>query len=58
MSPHERDYYRQRGRAERLRAAEASDTLAAEIHEELACLYEKIVELDDEEPKVTVVTVG
>ena len=56
MSPQEREYYRDRAAAERARAAVAS-SVAAEIHIELACLYESLVELD-EEPRPTLSIVG
>lgn len=46
MSPQEREYYRDRAAAERARSAEAT-SVVAEIHLELACLYEKLVELDE-----------
>ena len=55
MSPQEREYYRERALAERIRAAEAT-AVAAEIHLELACLYEKLVELEEgEKPTLTIV---
>lgn len=55
MSLQDRDYYRERAVQERILAAQAS-SVAAEIHLELACLYEKLVELDEaEEPKLTLV---
>lgn len=46
MSPQEREYYRDRAASERARAADAS-SVVAEIHHELAYLYEKLVELDE-----------
>ena len=55
MSPNEREYYRDRAASERARAAVAS-AVAAEIHLELACLYEKLVELDEQgRPTLTIV---
>lgn len=55
MSPIERQYYRRRALEERVCAAQAS-SVAAEIHLELACLYEKLVGLEDEEmPRLTIV---
>jgi hypothetical protein len=54
MSPTERDYYRIRAEHERARAAEATSPVAGEIHEELACLYEKLVELEDQNPGLRV----
>ena len=55
MSPQEREYYRRRAAEERVCAAQAS-AVAAEIHLELAMLYEKLVELEDgERPKLTIV---
>lgn len=56
MSPQERDYYRERAHAERLCAAEATSGVAAQIHQELACLYDKLVELDEQPPTLAVVT--
>ena len=46
MSLPDREYYRQRARVERELAARTS-SVAAAIHLELACLYEKLVELED-----------
>ena len=46
MSPTEIQYYRQRAIAERAQARSATPSQAALIHLELACMYEKIVELD------------
>lgn len=48
MSPDELGYYRHRATIERELAARASNPRAAAIHEEMACLYEKLVELEDE----------
>ena len=57
MSPDEREYFRDRALIERGCAATAS-SVAAEIHLELACLYEKLVELEDdhERPTLSIVT--
>ena len=46
MSPNEREYYRERALIERDRVSTAT-SVAAPIHLELACLYEKLVELED-----------
>lgn len=56
MSPDEREYYRDRALAERGRAATAT-SVAAAIHLELACLYEKLVELEEghERPTLSIV---
>jgi hypothetical protein len=56
MTPDEREYFRKRGLIERGRAATAT-SVAAEIHLELACLYEKLVELegDHERPTLSIV---
>ena len=58
MSPKEREYYLQRALVERERAATAT-SIAAEIHLELACLYEKLAELDQDyetdKPKLSIV---
>ena len=55
MSPKEREYYRDRALVERQRAATAT-SVAAEIHLELACLYERLVGMDDEKPTLSIVT--
>ena len=52
MSPVEREYFRDRALIERGRAATAS-SVAAEIHLELAILYEKLVELEEEDERPT-----
>lgn len=53
MSPIEREYFRRRANEERACAAQAS-SIAAEIHLELASLYEKLVRLEEEEdPTIT-----
>lgn len=56
MSPDDREYYRKRALIERRRAANAASA-AAEIHLKLACLYEKLVELegDHERPNLRIV---
>ena len=56
MSPIEREYFRERALIERGRAATAT-SVAAEIHLDLACLYERLVELeeDHERPTLTIV---
>ena len=55
MSLQDREYYRERAQAERMRAATAT-SIAAEIHLELASLYEKLVELEESErPTLTIV---
>ena len=57
MSPREREYYQERAAIERARAAIAS-SVAAEIHNELACLYERIVDLEEAPgPKLRLVDV-
>ena len=55
MSPEEREYYRGRALVERQRAATAT-SVAAEIHLELACLYERLVATEDEGPALGIVT--
>ncbi|HLO20015.1 MAG TPA: hypothetical protein VK192_05925 [Sphingomicrobium sp.] len=59
MSPDQREYFRDRALIERGRAATAS-SVAAVIHLELACLYEKLVELeqDEERPTLSIVATG
>ena len=57
MSSEEREYYRGRAATERACAARASSR-AAEIHLELACLYEKLVELEEvHRPRLCIVDV-
>ena len=57
MSPQEIEYYRVRAAGERACAARASGR-AAEIHLELACLYEKLVELEEgHRPQLRIVDV-
>ena len=46
MTLQEREYYRERADAERVRAATATKA-AAEIHLELARLYEKLIEVSE-----------
>ena len=48
MSPRDIEYYRQRAAKERTHADEAASSELAEIHLELACFYEKLIELDEE----------
>lgn len=56
MSLQDREYYRERAQAERMRAAIAT-SVAAEIHLELANLYEKLIELEESgRPTLTIVT--
>jgi hypothetical protein len=56
MSPNELLYYRERAEVERQRATEAANPLAAEIHLELASLYERLVKLDEvPKPKLPIV---
>ena len=50
MSPDEREYYRNRAQTERLSSARASNPRVAEIHDDLATLYETLVELEEEHP--------
>jgi hypothetical protein len=55
MSFQDREYFRLRAIDERQRAATAS-SVAAAIHLELACLYEKLVELErSEQPSLAIV---
>ena len=57
MSPDELAYYLQRAQVERKHAAEAANPIAREIHEKLACLYQRLIELERvEPPKLTIVT--
>ena len=58
MSPQERDYYRQRAKAERLCAERTSTAVAAVIHNQLAELYDNLVELDEtpDRPKLRIAT--
>lgn len=55
MSPQEREYYLRRAAEERVCAATAS-AVAAEIHLELAFLYEKLAEVEEAgAPRLTIV---
>ena len=55
MSPKEREYYRERALVERERAATAT-SVAAGIHLELACIYERLVGVNDEKPTLSIFT--
>jgi hypothetical protein len=57
MSPEEREYYRRRAAVERLSASQTSDLRAVDIHQQLACLYETLVELElaQQRPRLTIV---
>ena len=46
MHPEELLYYRERAFIERQRAAESTNPHAIEIHQKLADLYERLVELE------------
>lgn len=46
MTADEIVYYRQRAATERQRAQEATHPSAAEIHEKMAVIYERLVDLD------------
>ena len=52
MSPDEREYFRKRALIERRLSASAT-SIAAEIHLELACLYERLVELEEDNERPT-----
>lgn len=57
MSPQEREYNRERAAVERSRAAQATSERAADIHHTLACLYEKLIEMDQSErPTLAIIT--
>ena len=59
MSPDELAYYRERALIERRCASDATNTLAANIHVELACLYERLVELEElDAPTLRTVEIG
>lgn len=47
MSPDEIQYYRERAEVEWQCAAQSTNPHAREIHEKLAELYERLVELDE-----------
>ena len=49
MPPIDVEYYRERAAAERARAKAAAQPKIANIHLELASLYEQLVDLQDEE---------
>lgn len=46
MPRDEVEHYRRMAATERQRAIQATSAAAAEIHEKLACLYEKLVKLE------------
>ena len=46
MSPEETGYYRERAQQERAKANKSARKDVAEIHEELARLYEALIEVD------------
>ena len=46
MSPEEISYYRERASIERQSAAQSTNPHVIEIHEKLADLYEKLVEME------------
>ena len=48
MTLTESEYYRQRAIAERARAEAAAAPNVADIHLELACMYESLVRLDED----------
>lgn len=54
MSSDDVMYYRQRAMVERERAKASSNTNVAEIHEELARLYEALVEHKSLRPKLSI----
>lgn len=56
MRPHELTYYRHRAQVERAIADESIDPRIREIHEKLACLYERLCELEKERPTLSIVT--
>ena len=56
MSSDDINYYRERARVERERASESSSEDIAEIHEELARLYEALVEHESLRPTLHIVT--
>jgi hypothetical protein len=59
MSPDELAYYRERALLERRSASASTDRRAADIHLELAGLYERRVEMEDlVAPTVRIVTIG
>lgn len=59
MSPDELAYYRERALFERRRASESTTKRAANIHLELACLYERIIELEEQHaPMLRIVEIG
>ena len=47
MSPDEMDYYGKRAAIERQRAAESTNPHVIEIHNKLAALYERLVDLGE-----------
>ena len=58
MSADDVSYYRQRAQTERERAKLSSSEDIAEIHEELARLYEALIEHASLRPRLSIVTPG
>jgi len=56
VSSEDISYYRERARVERERAKESSAADIAEIHEELARLYDALVEHETLRPRLHIVT--
>jgi hypothetical protein len=57
MSPRELSYYRESANEERWRANSSACPEIAEIHVEVACLYEKLIQLEEPaRPTLNVVT--
>ena len=54
MPPTDIEYYRQRATTEREAAKNSSRTGVAEIHEELARLYEALIEHESLRPKLRI----
>lgn len=55
MSSDELAYYRNRILIERGLAAQSANPKVAKIHQKLAALYEKLIELEEQRPKLSIV---
>lgn len=55
MSPEQMTYYRERARQERARAQEAARADIAEIHYELARLYDGLISMSEQAPNLRLV---
>jgi hypothetical protein len=55
MSPNELAYYRNRARIERDPAANSANPDVAKIHQKLAALYERLIDMEEQRPTLSIV---